>query len=75
MLVVHDGQRGDSEVDKLVERLDDGRFVVRHLNVVVGPDVEVADGAVEVARLRQIVYLQKGGIESICWTDRKRNAI
>ena len=62
MLVVHDGQRRDSEVDKLVERLDDGRVVVRDLDVVVGPDVEIPDGALEVARLRQVVYLRGKGV-------------
>ena len=60
VLVVDDGERGDSKVDKLVEGLDDGRVVVRHLYVVVSPDVEVPDRAVEVARLRQIVYLKYG---------------
>ena len=58
MLVVHDGQCRDSKVDKLVERLDDGRVVVRDLDVVVGPYVEIPDGAFEVARLRQVVYLR-----------------
>ena len=58
VLVVHDGQCRDSKVDKLVEGLDDGRVVVRHLYVVVSPDVEVPDRAVEVARLRQVVYLR-----------------
>ena len=62
VLVVHDGQRRDSEVDKLVERLDDGRVVVRDLDVVVGPDVEIPDGALEVARLRQVVYLRGKGV-------------
>ena len=69
VLVVHDGQRGDSEVDKLVERLDDGRVVVRDLDVVVGADVEVPDGAFEVARLRQVVYLRGKGIGTVVgWT-------
>ena len=52
VLVVHDRQRRDSEVDELVQRLDDRSVVVRHLDVVVRPDVEVSDGAREVAGLR-----------------------
>ena len=65
VLVVDDGQRRDSEADELVERLDDGRVVVRHLDVVVGPDVEVADRAGEVARLRQIVNLREEEIDML----------
>ena len=58
-LLVDDGEGGDPLGDELVERVDDRRLVGRHLDPVVGPDVEVADGGVKVFRFRQVVYLEE----------------
>jgi hypothetical protein len=56
---VDDGQRRNSFVDKLPERLDDRHRVVADLDVLITADAQVHDRFRKVFRLRQVVNLEK----------------